>query len=194
MANIEKLIPHILQWENSITMTKGETLKHAYERARAKGVTVVKNDSGGPTMCGVTLNTFKEWRRKQGKPVPTQADLAKLEYAEWLAILKSVFWDPCKGDYITNQAVANMFVDWRWVNGTQAIRDAQTAFSLVADGIVGPKTITALNSGSHRETFERLKYAREAAYRKIVRNRPSQQKFLNGWLNRLNDLKFEKEI
>lgn len=191
MAQIEKLIPHILLWECSITVQKGETLQHAYERARAKGIVTLKNDSGGATMCGVTIGTFTDWRRKQGKAKPTVNDLKKLSYTEWLAILKSVFWDPCKADQIVNQSVANMLVDWRWVNGTQAVRDAQTTFSLVADSIVGPKTLAALNSTPALTVFNRLKAARERAYHKIVECNPSKKRFLVGWLNRTNSIKFE---
>lgn len=191
MAQIEILIPHILLWENSIRTLPGESPRQTYERAKAKGVIKKKTDRGGATLAGVTLKTFQEWRVKQGKPRPTEADLAKLSYEEWLAILKSLFWNRCKGDEIRSQPVANMLVDWCWLNGPQAIRDAQTAFSLVADGIVGTKTLAALNSSPAETVFNRLKYAREASYRKIVQNRPSQAVNLQGWLNRTDALKFE---
>ena len=94
-------------------MEKGETLEHAYERARAKGIVKLKNDSGGATMCGVTIGTFEEWRVKNRERKPTVKELRALPYQEWVAILKSVFWDPCKGDEISNQSIANMLVDWR---------------------------------------------------------------------------------
>lgn len=191
MAQIEKLIPHILLWENGIKTLPGETLRQTYERAKAKGVIKKKTDLGGPTLAGVTLTTFQEWRRKQGKPRPTEADLARLSYEEWIAILKSLFWNRCKGDEIRSQSVANMFVDWCWLNGPQAIRDAQTAFSLVADGVVGPKTLAALNATPAMTVFDRLKYARERSYHRIVANRPSQAVNLKGWLNRTSALKFE---
>ncbi len=191
MAQIEKLIPHILQWENSIFINEGETLQEAFERGRARGVKTVRNDSGGPTLCGVTLSTFQDWILKHGVPRPTKNDLARLEYVEWLAILKGEFWDPCKGDQIRNQSVANMFIDWRWHCGPQGVRSAQTAFSLVADGIVGPRTLSALNSEPAETVFNRLKAARERYYYKCVLNRPSQEVFLRGWLNRNNALTFE---
>ena len=191
MAQIEKLIPHILLWECSVTVQKGETLQHAYERARAKGVVTLKNDSGGPTMCGVTISTFTDWRLRQRKQKPTIADLKALKYDEWLAILKNLFWDPCKADLISNDSIALMLVDWRWVNGTQAIRDAQNAFSLVQDGIVGPKTLAALNALPAETVFCRLKAARERSYRIIVQRNTSQRIFLNGWINRTNSIEFK---
>ncbi len=191
MAQIERLIPHILLWENGIKLKPDETLQMAFSRAKAKGVVTAKGDLGGPTLCGVTLTTFQDWRRKQGKGIPSKADLARLEYDEWLAILKSIFWDPCQADLINHQSVANMLVDWRWVNGNQAVRDVQTAFCLVPDGVVGPKTIAALNSMPAETVFLRLKAARERSYHKIVERRESQKVNLKGWLNRTNDIKFE---
>lgn len=191
MAQIEHLIPHILQWECGVTVKAGESIQQAYERAKAKGVVTVKGDAGGATLCGVTLGTFREWRIKKGKLVPALNDLENLAFVEWLQILKFLFWDTCKADQIANQSVANMLVDWRWVNGGQAIRDAQFILGLVTDGIVGPKTVAALNSSPASSVFSRLKTARENAYRKIAKNRPAQQKFLNGWLNRTNAIKFQ---
>ena len=184
MADISTLIRHIFRWECSVIARPGESMEHAYGRAAAKGVTHVKHDSGGATLCGVTLRTYTEYRRMRGQTVPTESDLARLGYSEWLDLLKRMFWNPCKADSIQNDRIALMLVDWRWVNGPQAVRDMQTAFSLVSDGIVGPKTLAALNALPHETVFERLKQARIRSYHKIVARRPSQQCFLKGWLNR----------
>lgn len=191
MARIEKLIPHILLWENGIKTLPGETLGQTFARAKAKGVIKKKSDSGGPTLVGVTLTTFQEWRVSQGKPKPTEADLAKLSYTEWLEILKSLFWNRCKGGQIHSQSVANMLVDWVWHSGPLMIRKVQDIFSLRQDGIVGPKTLAALNAIPALSVFERIKAAREQYYRKIVSNRPSQAVNLKGWLNRLEAIRFE---
>lgn len=195
MARLEGLIPHLLRWENSIIVRPGESLRDAFGRARAKGVVKVKGDSGGATLCGITLRTFEEWRREHagtnGLREASEEELARLGYEEWLAILRTMFWDGCKGDRIENQSVANMLVDWRWVNGKQGVRDAQWVLSLVADGIVGPKTLAALNASPASGVFARLKGARERSYRRIVERRPSQEKFLKGWLNRVDSIKFD---
>lgn len=191
MARIENLIPHILLWENSIKTLPGETLRQTYERAKAKSVIKKKTDLGGPTLVGVTLTTFQEWRVKQGKPKPTEAELARLSYEEWLEILKSLFWDRCKGDEIRSQSVANMFADWVWHSGPLMIRKVQDIFSLKQDGIVGPKTLAALNAVPAKTVFDRIKAARDQYYRKIVRNRPTQSVNLQGWLNRTEALRFE---
>ena len=194
---MERMVPHILNWEVGQTQEEiknkiwdGLTPRQIYDRVKARGYHCIAGDRGEHTMCGVTLKTFREWRKKQGKPVPGVNDLKALQYDEWLAILKQIFWDPCKADQINNQSIAQMLVDWRWVNGNQAVRDAQTVLSCVADGIVGPKTLAALNASEAQSVFNRLKNARIRAYDKIVSRSPSQKKFYNGWLNRTNSIQF----
>ena len=164
MAQIEKLIPHILLWENGIKTLPGETLRQTYERAKAKGVIKKKSDLGGPTLAGVTLTTFNEWRGKRGER-KGESELAKMSYDEWLAILKSLFWNRCKGGQIKSQSVANMFVDWVWHSGPLMIRKVQDIFSLRQDGIVGPKTLEALNAIPAQTVFNRIKAVREQYYR-----------------------------
>lgn len=193
---METLIPHIIFHEISVKALPGEGNEALFLRARPKGYHCTPGDSGGPTMIGVTFGTYSEWVRKgngerlKGK-APTVEDLKRISYQEWLTLLKQEFWNPCKADQIHNKSIAHMLVDWRWVNGPQAVRDMQTAFSLVADGIVGPKTLAALNAPDSETVFNRLKLAREASYRKIVQRRPSQMRFYQGWLNRTNDIKYK---
>lgn len=192
MAHIESIVGHVLHREVGLTEEQRKlSPKEMYACAATHGYHVIKDDKGGPTMCGVTMTTFIEWRLRQGRKRPTLSDLKNLDYNEWLSILKQMFWDSCEGDRIDNASVALMLVDWRWVNGTQAVRDMQTAFSLVQDGIVGPKTLAALNSKPAETVFMRLRYAREAAYRKIVHRNPTQKKFLNGWINRTRSIVFK---
>ena len=192
MARMELMVPHILKWE--VGLKSGEdklSPRDLYNAVKSRGYHCIPGDRGEHTMCGVTLDTFTDWRTKQGKPKPTIADLKALQYDEWIAILKSGFWGRCKADQIANQSIAEMLVDWCWVNGPVAIRKAQTVLSLVADGIVGAKTLAALNAPGTLSVFNRLKGAREKSYRDIVALRPSQQIFLNGWLNRTNSIAYK---
>ena len=192
MAKFERLIPHILKWETKIapdtwTRLKG-SLPELFAEARKKGYACLKGDSGGPTVCGVTIGTYTQWSRRRGRKAPTVADLRNISFEDWSAIMRGEFWEPCKGDAIRSQGVANMLVDWAWLSGTRtAIRRAQKALRLTADGIVGVRTLGELNRRETLETFATLAAAREAHMREIARN-PAKARFLRGWLNRMNDI------
>ncbi|MDE6237833.1 MAG: peptidoglycan domain protein [Muribaculaceae bacterium] len=187
MANLLKMIPHILTWEVGLRQSEiNLSPEKMFESVRSRGFHNIPGDRGGYTCCGVTFSTFKSYR-----PEASLKDLRLLQFEQWIEILRSMFWNPCKADQISNQSVAQMLVDWRWVNGSQAVRDAQVVLGLVPDGIVGPKTLAALNGPDSRSVFLRLKNARIRAYNRIVERSPSQKKFLNGWLNRTNSISYE---
>ena len=61
---------------------------------------------------------------------------------------------------------------------------------LKADGIVGKKTLAALNRQDPQVFFNRLKARRKQFYERIVEKRPSQVRFLKGWLRRLDAIKY----
>lgn len=178
MAKLEQLIPHLLYRESGV---KDPDPRMAFAKAAARGVITLKDDRGGPTLAGVTLNTYTDYCKRKGYPKPTEADLVKLTYEQWLDITKGGFWDRCKGDEINYQPTANMLVDWAYTSGTNAIAGAQRALGVTADGKVGPVTLAALNSGK-LDVFERIKAARIAYYKRIATG--SNARFLTGWLNR----------
>jgi len=82
-------------------------------------------------------------------------------------------------------------VDWCYNSGGIAIRKLQMILSVTDDGIVGPKTLKILNAMNQRVLFDKIWATRYKFYHDIVAKKPSQQKFLKGWLNRLNDYRFE---
>lgn len=185
MAIYESLVPFILSRETGCIPSPSDTPRQVYEKAAQRGVTTVRGDRGGATMCGVTLHTLAEWHRRQEMPRPTLDDLASLDYDQWYALTKTLIWDRCRADEITRQNVADMLADWQFTSGAHATRNAQRALGLTPDGIVGPLTLAALNDEA-AEVFATLKAARIAYYRRIARG--PQARFLRGWLNRVNAL------
>lgn len=77
----------------------------------------------------------------------------------------------------------------------QAVKFSQRGFNacptrlapLVVDGLMGPKTLAALEKDTDCLTRKILD-ARRDFYRTLAANKPSQKVFLKGWLNRVNDL------
>ena len=186
MANIDKFIPILLRWEASITLRQDESLEQAYSRATKKGFVNDPNDNGGATMIGITIGTYRSYCRYKGWKTPSINDLKNMPYKIWRDIVYSMYWNKWKADTILDQTVANMVVDWMWHSGASTIKKVQALLGVSQDGIVGYKTISALNNSEDIKT--KLYIARKTYFEKIVKNNPSQKKWLNGWMNRLNSL------
>lgn len=172
MADVRKVVPHILRWEG--------------------GFVNDPDDLGGATNKGVTLKTYKLYCRRKGLHTPTVDDLKRLSDSEFTEILKDMYWDVCKADRIESQSVANAIVDWAWNSGTAtAIKAVQRAVGVEDDGIVGPVTLSAINTMSPLPLFGRIKQARIAYINRICETRPANKKFYKGWMNRINSLTYE---
>lgn len=170
MANSSKLVPFILQWEG--------------------GFVNDPDDLGGATNKGITIGTFTEYRRRKGLKAPTVNDLKNISCAEWHDVFKSLYWDRWKADEIKNQSVANILVDWVWASGSHGIKRPQRLLGVKADGIVGKRTIAAVNAMDAATLFKMVKDDRAKFIDEICRARPKNEKYRNGWMNRINAIKY----
>lgn len=171
MADVNKLKPFILKWEG--------------------GFVNDPDDLGGATNKGVTFATYKEYRRRKGLPAPSVDDLKNISDEEWTEILKNTYWDRWQADRIENQSVANILVDWVWASGVHGIKRPQKILGVTVDGIVGDKTIAALNAMDPMSLYFQIKNDRIKFIDEICKARPANEKFRKGWMNRINDFKFE---
>lgn len=186
MAQIEKLIPFIIYFETGVSEAGISSLHSLYEKARSRGLANDPDDRGGLTMVGVTLSTYKDYCRKKAFGMPDANKLRNLSYDQWRDILKMMFWDRWQADKIESQAVAHMLVDWVWTSGSYGITIPQKALGEKADGIVGAKTLRAINSRDPAALFHQLKQERIAFTERICQSRPQNLKFRTGWLRRIN--------
>lgn len=169
MADYRKLKPFILRWEGG------------YINDQA--------DLGKQTNKGVTLSTYRSVFGKN----KTVSDLKKITDDQWEFIFKKFYWDKWKADNINDQNVANILVDWLWCSGSYGIKIPQRVLGVSADGIVGSKTIAAINARDGRELFDTIKQERKDFIDRICQTRPQNRKFKNGWLNRINSLAYETD-
>ena len=143
------------------------------------------NDKGGCTNMGVTISTFRQYYGRN----KTCEDLRKLTEEQWQYIFKKGFWDRIQGDKIECQSVANMMADYVWASGVYGIKYVQKLLGVSADGLIGSKTLQAINSyPSSKELFERIRQRRLDHFDAIVKNNPSQKVFLKGWKRRVNSM------
>ena len=191
MANIEHFIPFLIKWEAGISKKSNETNESLFQRARKTGWADDPDDLGGQTMVGVTMATYEEYCRRKGYPKPTTGRLMDLSYNDWKSILKMLYWDRWNADEIRSQSIAEIVCDFVWASGVHGIKVPQDLVGVIPDGIVGPKTLAAVNSRNPRELFDHIKIARFDFIEDICRKRPANNKFKRGWMNRINDIKFE---
>lgn len=146
------------------------------------------SDKGGATNKGVTIGT---WRSvgydKDGDGDIDVDDLRLLTDRDVIdRVLKPHYWDRWKADQIRSQSVANLVVDWVWASGRHGITNVQRVLGVAQDGIVGAKTLAALNNSDQRALFDRIRQERTAFIDRLCRRDPGQTVFRNGWLRRLN--------
>lgn len=144
-----------------------------------------RSDRGGATNKGVTIATFRSVFGKD----KTIEDLKNITDEQWEYIFKKYYWDACKADQIKDQSVANLLVDFAYNSGVARVsRFIQKIVGVTADGIIGSKTIHAINNypRGQRQLFATLKQRRKKHYDGIVEADPKQKKFYDGWMNRVN--------
>ena len=173
MANHELYFKKCLKWEG--------------------GYGNIAGDSGGATKYGVTIATWKmlaDDPDKNGDGIVDAEDMKLLTLDDALAINKK-FWDKIQGDKITNQSVAMAIADFLWNSGGVAVKKVQRILGLNTDGIFGRNTLAAVNAADPVKLHADITNARRNYFYAIVRAKPITKKFLKGWLNRLNDFKYE---
>lgn len=144
------------------------------------------NDKGGATNKGVTLATFREFYGQK----KTIDDLKILTNQQFIDILKTNYWDKLRADEIHNQSVAEICVDWLYNSGIGMISHIQSIAGTTNDGVAGEQTIEAINNQDQEALFNKIKESRKLFYEVIVHNHPSQEVFLQGWLNRVDGFHF----
>ncbi len=162
----------------------------AFEKViRAEGGYVLHNvpgDRGGMTYAGISRRAHPDW------PGWTVIDAGGEPPAELVReFYRERFWGRILGDEITSQAVAETLYDFAVNAGVkpaaiiaQVVASKITGEALTPDGVVGPKTLAALNACDERLFVALYTIAKIARYCEIVRRDRSQAKFLLGWVSR----------
>ena len=171
MANIDLYFPKLLRYEGGFV---NDPL-----------------DNGGATNKGVTIAVYKKmgYDNDQDGDIDV-ADLKLMTDIQGKAICKKLFWDKWQADKIVSQSLAESLVEWIWGSGSCGIKIPQQLLGLKDDGVVGDKTLAAVNAQDPKVFHEQLRQRKLKFIDNIIKSNPSQKRFEKGWKRRINEFVF----
>jgi lysozyme family protein len=150
------------------------------------------DDHGGATNCGVTQETYDDYRADCGLPPRPVRDITALEIRD---IYFNRYWLPVGGDILPPGLDLVVFDTAVNMGVGRATKYLQRALGVEADGVIGRITLNALKAdekaGLIPEVIDDIIFYRRDKYQRIVEKDSTQKKFLKGWINRLTLLQKE---
>lgn len=136
------------------------------------------DDPGGETNYGISKRSYPD------------VDIAHLTQAQAIDIYRRDFWDT-QWEQIDSQELSTALLDASVNMGRPAAvkllqRAANKVYCrdlLVVDGVVGRKTLAALNESSE-DILREFRASRSLFYIDLAWNQPTMKKFLPGWIRR----------
>jgi lysozyme family protein len=148
-------------------------------------------DRGGRTKWGITEATLKDACKRR---LVRTRDVSRLSKEEARLIYKADYWDALKLDSVLSPSIAAEIFDTAVNMGrSAAVKIIQEALnylgeSLALDGVMGMKTLTALNKWAgkdERALFVCLNGFQFIHYVGIVEVNATQKRFARGWTKRI---------
>ena len=154
-----------------------------------------KSDVGKETHCGVSRHYHPKWsgwkiidslKADPGFPKILEGNTELNGLVA--SFYKKEFWDRVKGDLIESQEIADYLFDL----GVQfGVSDASKLIQFLVmpskadcDGIIGKKSLAAINAHNVGELLPHLILVRLALYWSRVRKNKNLRDFLEGWISR----------
>ncbi len=166
------------------------------------GYANVTGDYGGETYKGISRRYHPGW---DGwiiiDSVKASRDLKRNEFIKDKYLDKLVegfyelkFWRKYGCHLIADQKIANFVYDYSVLAGVRGSTTLQKALNdlgqnVVVDGQIGPQTATAIIRVNRDLLLNTMIQRRVNYHKRRVNIKPSQKKFLNGWINRANSFK-----
>jgi lysozyme family protein len=141
-----------------------------------------KDDAGGETNLGVTIGAWGAYLGRAIQP----GEMAKLTQDTVKPFYRAMYWDKVKGDSLPVGVDYAVF-DFAVNAGTgRAAKFLQRAVGALDDGVIGPGTLALVAKITSGKLLENFAEQKEAFYNTLADKNPTQQKFLKGWLARVD--------
>ena len=188
-------------------MADNFSIAHKFTAHWEGGLSDDAADSGGLTKFGVDLAMMQDIASTQagrdtldrmGIILPvTRNTIKNLTEAQAASIYRWQAWEALKLDLIPLRPAVVLYDAAVNSGPKQSVKLAQRGYNrcvtygqpLVADGVMGPATRAAMQQADTDKCLAAMLDEREKFFQTIVENKPSQQVFLRGWINRVDDLR-----
>lgn len=165
------------------------------------GLSRDSRDSASSYPCRTEYNGYKDWHTNKGITYKTwvayfgtdrDSEFFEMKREHLEHIFKVGYWDKVSGDDIDSAAIGAVLVSWAWGSGSKtAIKQMQKLLNklgdkLKVDGVIGSKTLKAINSKDEVELFDACIEARREFFLAISKEGTPNAKFRRGWLRRLD--------
>jgi len=162
-------------------VTVDDILEAVLDREGWPEYTEHPNDRGGPTKGGITLRTLESWRQRRC----TRAELKRLSKGEALSILTRRYVETNGIHTLSDLDLRTQVIDNSVLSGpVLSVKDLQKVLSVSVDGIIGPKTLAAVEKVTPVIASRQLAVERSLRLARHVSKHPDQVVFLVGWLRR----------
>lgn len=163
-------------------------------RPNEGGYAFVPQDRGGETYAGIARNFWENWegwtfvdfeknKFPNGK-IPHNHHFQSIEY-----LVRDFYldmWNRYKLSEINDRDISTFLFDYIIHSGAgNAVRAIQRIIGVNPDAKIGTITINAINTKNPKQVYNALFEQRKQFLENIVKNDPSQNVFLRGWMNRL---------
>jgi len=147
------------------------------QQRKAVGYVNDPDDAGGETKFGVAKNANPD------------TDITNLTWSQAKAIYFTKYWLLGACDKLSGR-VGVLHLDGCINHGVgRASKFLQKALLVTEDGKIGAITISKANLADQFVLCNAICDNREQFYRDIVANKPTQEKFLAGWLRRIKEMR-----
>lgn len=140
-------------------------------------------DPGGATHSGVTLNTYRSYRRN---PHLTADDLRNISMDEVYDIYKTLYWDKVRGDDLPSGVDFLVFDFGVNAGNGRAAKMLQNLVGVPADGGIGPQTLRATHD-VYANDAQKLIVDYTDARAEYYQSLPHFPTFGRGWLRRTKE-------
>lgn len=174
MSDFDRSVKFVLDHE--VVFQKGHYGDWAFVKTEN-----VAGDRGGMTRYGID---------KRSHP---GVNIDKLSKEQAIEIYRKEYWNAGRCDQMPWPVNLAHFDGCVNVGAGQAAKFLQRAVGAHDDGAIGPKTLQKLKEAcdatSPKEIAEKIAELRVNFYKHLAVQNPEDAEFLNGWLNRVSDLK-----